>query len=115
MRKIASPQDLQAELQRLLAYSQTEQPSREKIASELRGLAARVAKQGPKRPAEYQKRPGESDADRKKRIKEIPQSKRRKDLDAYWKLWYAHADYDDGDENMVERDRDFEEKQFGLA
>ena len=43
MRKIASPQDLQAELRRLLAYSQSDQPSREMLASELRGLADRVA------------------------------------------------------------------------
>jgi len=43
MWKIASPQDLQAELQRLLAYSQGYQPSRTQLASELRGLAERVA------------------------------------------------------------------------
>jgi hypothetical protein len=43
MDKIASPQDLQAELRRLLAYSQSEKPSREKIAGELRALADRVA------------------------------------------------------------------------
>jgi hypothetical protein len=43
MDKIASPQDLQAEIRRLLAYSQSPKPSREKLASELRGLADRVA------------------------------------------------------------------------
>lgn len=44
MKKIASPQDLQAELRRLLAYSQgPEKPSRDKIAAELRVLANRVA------------------------------------------------------------------------
>lgn len=43
MQKIASPQDLQTELQRLLAYSQEPNPSREKLAGELRGLANRVA------------------------------------------------------------------------
>lgn len=43
MKKIASPQDLRSELQGLLEYAQTEQPSRERIASELRGLAERVA------------------------------------------------------------------------
>jgi uncharacterized protein YhaN len=43
MRKIASPRDLQAELHRLLAYSQGKEPSREVLASELRALADRVA------------------------------------------------------------------------
>jgi hypothetical protein len=43
MRKIAGPQDLQAELQRLLAYSQGENPSRQVVARELRKLAVRVA------------------------------------------------------------------------
>jgi hypothetical protein len=43
MRKIAAPQDLQTELRRLLAYSQEHQPSRQVVASELRGLADRVA------------------------------------------------------------------------
>ena len=42
MQKIASPQDLQAELRRLLAYSQGTQPSREVMATELRSLAASV-------------------------------------------------------------------------
>ena len=46
MQKIASPQELSAELHRLLAYcSGTERPSREKLASELRELADRVAGQ----------------------------------------------------------------------
>jgi hypothetical protein len=44
MDKIASPQDLQAELRRLLAYTQTEKPSREKLAAEMRELAARIEK-----------------------------------------------------------------------
>jgi hypothetical protein len=43
MRKIASPVELQAELQRLLAYVGSGKPSRERIASELRGLAGKVA------------------------------------------------------------------------
>lgn len=46
MKKIATPQDLQAELRRLLAYAQTERPSREKLAAEMRGLADRVAATG---------------------------------------------------------------------
>ena len=40
MQKIATPQDLAAKLQRLLAYSQGPEPSRAKIASQLRTLAA---------------------------------------------------------------------------
>lgn len=43
MRKVASPQDLQIELRRLLAYAQTDRPSRTKLALELRSLASRVA------------------------------------------------------------------------
>jgi hypothetical protein len=43
MRKIAAPQDLQSELRRLLAYSQSHQPSRQVLASELMDLADRVA------------------------------------------------------------------------
>lgn len=43
MQKIASPQDLQAELHRLVAYCQSGHPSRELVASQLRGLADRVA------------------------------------------------------------------------
>ena len=43
MRKIATPQDLQAELRRLLAECQgSDLPSRQKLAIELRGLADRV-------------------------------------------------------------------------
>ena len=42
MQKIATPQDLQAELHRLLAYCQEENPSREKLAAEIRELADRV-------------------------------------------------------------------------
>lgn len=43
MKKIATPQDLQAELRRLLAYSQEKTPSREVLAAELRELADCVA------------------------------------------------------------------------
>ncbi|MBU0571997.1 MAG: hypothetical protein KKC50_08165 [Candidatus Omnitrophica bacterium] len=43
MDKIATPRELRSEIRRLLAYSQTERPSREKLAAELRGLAGRVA------------------------------------------------------------------------
>lgn len=43
MDKIASPQDLQAELRRLLAYSQSERPSRARVASELRTLSERLS------------------------------------------------------------------------
>jgi hypothetical protein len=43
MDKIASPQELRTELQRLVAYCQTEQPSRECLASEIRQLADRIA------------------------------------------------------------------------
>ena len=42
MKKIASPADLQSELQALLAYSQDKSPSRAKIASDLLALADRV-------------------------------------------------------------------------
>lgn len=43
MDKLASPQELQAELRRLLAMSQEGKPSRKALASELRTLADRVA------------------------------------------------------------------------
>jgi hypothetical protein len=43
MHKIAKPQDLQAELRRLLSYAGSDKPSRIKLAAELRGLADRVA------------------------------------------------------------------------
>ena len=44
MRKIASPQDLQTELQSILALCQGEErPSRERLAAELNALADRVA------------------------------------------------------------------------
>ncbi len=46
MDRIASPQGLQAELRRLLDYSQSPKPSREKLASDLRELAERVAAYG---------------------------------------------------------------------
>lgn len=55
MRKIASPADLQAELRRLLAYAQSPEPSREKLANELRGLAARVATPKPRTPQEVER------------------------------------------------------------
>ena len=42
MDKIASPQELQAELRRLLAYSEGEQPSRQVLSSRLRELAVRL-------------------------------------------------------------------------
>lgn len=42
MQKIATTQQLQAELQSLLAYAKTAQPSRKVLASALRELAARV-------------------------------------------------------------------------
>ena len=42
MNKIASPQELQTELRRLLASSQEENPSREKLAEELRALATKL-------------------------------------------------------------------------
>lgn len=45
MNKIASPQDLQNELRRLVAYAESENPSREKLGSELHDLASRVAGQ----------------------------------------------------------------------
>jgi len=43
MEKIASPKELAAELQRILAYTETAEPSREKIAADLKALANRVA------------------------------------------------------------------------
>jgi protoheme ferro-lyase len=43
MKKIASPQELTSELQRLLDYAKSRNPSREKLASELKTLADRVA------------------------------------------------------------------------
>lgn len=43
MDRIASPQGLQTELRRLLDYSQSPRPSREKLAEDLRALAERVA------------------------------------------------------------------------
>lgn len=42
MQKIASPQDLQAELRRMLAYCQGQHPSRQVLASQLRGLSHRL-------------------------------------------------------------------------
>ena len=43
MRKIANPTELRTEVQKILAYSQTHQPSRERIASSLHNLSQRVA------------------------------------------------------------------------
>ena len=43
MEKIASPQDLRSELNRILAQASEDKPSRELLAFELRGLADRVA------------------------------------------------------------------------
>lgn len=43
MEKIAKPQDLQAEIQRLISLCGSPEPSRAKLAAELRGLAERVA------------------------------------------------------------------------
>jgi len=40
MDKTASPAELQAKLRRLLAYAESEHPSRAKLASDLRELAA---------------------------------------------------------------------------
>lgn len=71
MQKIASPQELTVELRRLLAYcSGPEKPSRVRLASELRELAARVAG-FPRSSATYQeyverkKREGEKPLDKK--------------------------------------------------
>lgn len=46
MQKTASPRDVQAALQRLVAYVSGENPSRERLAAELRGLADRLAGDG---------------------------------------------------------------------
>jgi len=43
MEKIANPQELAQELQTLLEYAQGPEPSREKLASDLRELANKVA------------------------------------------------------------------------
>lgn len=43
MDKIASPDELQAELRKLLAYAESENPSREKLAADLNALSSRVA------------------------------------------------------------------------
>lgn len=43
MHKIASPKELQTELRRLLAYVQSERPSRIVLAAEFRALASRLA------------------------------------------------------------------------
>ena len=42
MKKIANARDLQAELRRLLAYAESPNPSREKVAAELQELAVLV-------------------------------------------------------------------------
>jgi hypothetical protein len=46
MHKIASPQELQAQLQQLLELANSPNPSREKLAKDLRALADRVAMRG---------------------------------------------------------------------
>jgi len=46
MDKIASPAELQDSLRKILAYAESENPSREKIASELDALADKVASPG---------------------------------------------------------------------
>ena len=46
MDKIASPDELQAELRKLLAYAESEVPSRSKLATGLKQLADRVARKG---------------------------------------------------------------------
>lgn len=43
MRKIADPTELSMELERLLSYTSSKQPSRVRLASELRELSVRVA------------------------------------------------------------------------
>lgn len=43
MDKIASPKELATELRSILAYSEQEKPSRDKIATDLRALADRTA------------------------------------------------------------------------
>jgi len=43
MNKIANTNELQTALRRILAYAQTERPSRVKLASELQSLSVRVA------------------------------------------------------------------------
>jgi seryl-tRNA synthetase len=43
MNRIATTQELQAEIKNLLAYAQSKKPSREKLAADLTALAARVA------------------------------------------------------------------------
>ena len=48
MHKIASPNQLAQELQRLLAYAQTRHPSRIRLARELAALGRRVAAESPK-------------------------------------------------------------------
>jgi acyl-CoA-binding protein len=47
MNKITSPQELQAHLRSLLAYSQGSNPSRDKIARGLQNLADRLAAKAP--------------------------------------------------------------------
>jgi hypothetical protein len=47
MRRIASSKELQAELTKLLAYAQTDRPSRVLIANELMQLGVRLAGQVP--------------------------------------------------------------------
>lgn len=51
MHKIANTTVLQTELRRILAYAQSERPSRSRIAGELRSLSSRVAADGARRSA----------------------------------------------------------------
>lgn len=44
MDRIATPRNLVTELQKILAYAETEKPSREKLAAELNALADRTAR-----------------------------------------------------------------------
>ena len=53
MNRIADADELETELRRLVAYAQSEQPSRSRIASELRSLSARLAAQGYERQASF--------------------------------------------------------------
>jgi molecular chaperone GrpE (heat shock protein) len=44
MQKIADANELESELRRLLAYAQTERPSRSRMASDLQTLSARLSR-----------------------------------------------------------------------
>lgn len=53
MNKIADADELEGELRRLVAYAQSAQPSRSRIAGELRALSARLADHGYERQASF--------------------------------------------------------------